>query len=86
MLSSARDVTDDVWVAKVVSEAMMHWHSSENRRVIQEVLVPGGDPKNFPESHHHGREDKSSIFDSPYLTQRAWLLDVHSSWVCLRLT
>eukprot|EP00965_Chrysotila_dentata_P180612 5962333-Pleurochrysis_carterae.AAC.1 len=53
MLSSARDPTDDAWVTKAVQEAMMHWHSSESRRVIQEVFMPGGDPDSFPESNRH---------------------------------
>eukprot|EP00965_Chrysotila_dentata_P162557 5367696-Pleurochrysis_carterae.AAC.1 len=52
-MSSARDPTDDAWVTKAVREAMIHWHSSESRRVIQEVLMPGGDPDSFPESNRH---------------------------------
>eukprot|EP00965_Chrysotila_dentata_P172422 5689668-Pleurochrysis_carterae.AAC.3 len=52
MLSSAREPTDEVLVvAKAVQEAMMHWHSSESRCVIQEVLMPGGDPDDFPASN-----------------------------------
>eukprot|EP00965_Chrysotila_dentata_P097021 3207055-Pleurochrysis_carterae.AAC.1 len=42
MLDSKRLLKDDKWVACAVKEVMMHWHASESRRVVQEILVPAG--------------------------------------------
>eukprot|EP00965_Chrysotila_dentata_P040958 1357642-Pleurochrysis_carterae.AAC.1 len=64
---------------------MMHWHSSESRRVIQEVLMPGGDPQHFPESHHQwkGRQIKHFRIALPdamsVAARRAFVLGVPTS-------